>query len=176
MLLGCSSWKGAGLRSPHALGPLCHLSYRMRGLRSPPRSPGFLLACKKCGKATWASGASGGAGLRGGAPVGQAKPRGSPGPRWCQRRVQPRPLQGQHPGSIPLPREHRAGAQCGAMAVAATAPPRPPVPRYNEPLDEGREATPSEPPAEPRDKSDTDLPLTAPVIKMPVYWKHMEYL
>lgn len=41
---------------------------------------------------------------------------------------------------------------------------------------QGQGGDPSEALAELRDKSDTDLPLTAPVIKMPVYWKHMEYL
>lgn len=81
---------------------------------------------------------------------------------------------GQHP--ILLGASCRTRERCHRCSGRIPSQPRTPIPRYNEPLYEGREVIPSEPPAEPRDKSDTDLPLTAPVIKMPVYWKHMEYL
>lgn len=80
----------------------------------------------------------------------------------------------QHP--IPLGASCRIRERCHPCGSRIPSQSRTPVPRYNEPLYEGREVIPNEPPAEPRDKSDTDLPLTAPVIKMPVYWKHMEYL
>lgn len=84
------------------------------------------------------------------------------------------PAQGSaSPSPAALCRSRERCHRCGSRVPSR---PRTPGPRYNEPLYEGREVIPSEPPAEPRDKSDTDLPLTAPVIKMPVYWKHMEYL
>lgn len=178
------------MRFPHTFRLLCNLSYEIRDWEekeekkkkeTPAISPKELglPACRQeaLKNARRESGTSGGAKLRGGAGSGRQSPEGprgpgGPGPGFSPSGCGTSTLAASHsPGSSCRSRErcHRCGRRVPSQ-------PQTPGPRYKEPLYEGREVIPSEPPAEPRDKSDTDLPLTAPVIKMPVYWKHMEYL